>query len=588
MGMGLSAQTLDQRLPILSMTPGPGLLITGSHAGYRPDCPKRIFIRNSGPGRMLELSREGSREPLRELTIDGAPDALDPALRSVSIPGLYGEGRYSVRLAGGNGPEFSFAAGADVWLRTLQVLGGYAHRQRCGQSDRAGHPLCHLDDARRRDTGEHVDVTGGWHDAGDLRKWVDATLMNLFGLAALAGSAGWRAAGTLNPAALLDEIKYGNAFFLKMQDTDGLVWADVGGGIHGDNSDNHWTDNQSGTADDRWINVEKRPGVQAMFIAAEIITSRLFARVDPPYARRCLDAALRCWDAGRSAPFREVSNTTDLAWAVIAGSELAAATRASGICRQAADLVSRLAATQVEIPEGAKTPVRGFFTMWPGHPEPLRDAVHSAIPAVALLHASQSLGVSLPSESIRWRSRVRTYIDEYAAPLASFSGYGILPFGLFLDVAPSAKAAERYRSLSSRYSWRFFMPVTGHAGFSGLNSHLLSHALLFAAAAAAFGDSRYRDLSYAHLEWVFGANPFGASLVTGVGYNQPPAFSPFTGLIPGGIMNGIAGNEQDLPVLNQKSAADWRTNEYWSPHSGYCLWALSLLEGRDARLGAPI
>ncbi len=50
-----------------------------------------------------------------------------------------------------------------------------------------------------------------------------------------------------------------------MQDRDGRVWADVAGGLNGDNSDNHWTDNQIGTADDRYINPAKSGVIQAMF-----------------------------------------------------------------------------------------------------------------------------------------------------------------------------------------------------------------------------------------------------------------------------------------------------------------------------------
>ena len=35
-----------------------------------------------------------------------------------------------------------------------------------------------MDDARRRDTGQHIDMTGGWHDAGDLRKWMTSALLS--------------------------------------------------------------------------------------------------------------------------------------------------------------------------------------------------------------------------------------------------------------------------------------------------------------------------------------------------------------------------------------------------------------------------
>ena len=34
------------------------------------------------------------------------------------------------------------------------------------------------------------------------------------------------------------------------------------------------------------------------------------------------------------------------------------------------------------------------------------------------------------------------------------------------------------------------------------------------------------------------------------------------GLTPGAILNGIAGNTGDDPVLNQTNAMDWRTSKY--------------------------
>ena len=33
-------------------------------------------------------------------------------------------------------------------------------------------------DGVRSDTGEAVDTAGGWHDAGDLRKWMEVTMLN--------------------------------------------------------------------------------------------------------------------------------------------------------------------------------------------------------------------------------------------------------------------------------------------------------------------------------------------------------------------------------------------------------------------------
>ncbi len=66
--------------------------------------------------------------------------------------------------------------------------------------------------------------------------------------------------------------------------------------------------------------------------------------------------------------------------------------------------------------------------------------------------------------------------------------------------------------------------------------------------------------------------------MTGEGMRNPYPLSKFVGLIPGGIVNGIAGNAQDEPVLDTAYGTDWKTCEYWSPHVAFYIWATSALE----------
>jgi hypothetical protein len=84
--------------------------------------------------------------------------------------------------------------------------------------------------------------------------------------------------------------------------------------------------------------------------------------------------------------------------------------------------------------------------------------------------------------------------------------------------------------------------------------------------------------AYRQLEWVMGANPFGACLMTGEGMRNPYPHSRFVGLIPGGLPNGIAGDRNDEPVLDTELGFDWRTVEYCTPHNAHYIWAVSELE----------
>jgi hypothetical protein len=558
----------------LPMTAESSPMLGICQVGFRVDGKKRIILRGAGfsSNDQLQLvSTRGTCKPVA-LTPDSAFDFGPAAI--VEFSELTAQDTYRAKFR--TEESLPFPVAPDAWKRILPILAGYQYQQRCGYSFPGGRSACHRDDARRRDNAFRVDTTGGWHDAGDLRKWVDATLMNLFGLLALIRNLKTHPnSGALSLSSLRSEARYGNAFFLKMQDVDGRVWADVAGGVNGDNSDNHWTDNTEGTGDDRWVNVEKRPAIQAMFVTAQVSMAQAFSDVDASYSARCLSAGVRCWNAN---PHASGGNTLTLAWWVLAASELYRSTAGDTYKSELVRLTEKLRSIQILIPQNGQTFARGFFPMWPGNPQPLRDPVHSALPAYALLRASDALMHSGGADSTmaaQWKSAARTYIDEYLFPMVAKSAYGIVPFGLFWQ----APADENYRPLGGGYRYRFFMPVYDRSRlWAGLNSHLLSHALLLAQAELQFGDKRYRDMAYAQLEWVFGANPFGSSLVTGLGSRQPPAFSPFVGLIAGGIMNGIAGNAEDQAVLDLQDSTDWRTNEYWSPHVGYCQWALSVLE----------
>jgi hypothetical protein len=530
------------------------------HLGYLPQAKKRLLLRPSkGTADVVTLFANGKQiRQQRPSQPESSPfgPAIVFDISDVKVPGLY-----EVEYGGARSPVFPIG---DVWRPVLPMLVGYHRFQRCGAANRRA--PCHLDDARRRDTGEHVDTSGGWHDAGDTRKWVDSTLMNLFGLLSIERILGANWKVPVHIAPLLEEARYGNDYFLKMQDADGQVWADVGGGVNGDNSDNHWTDNRVGTADDRWINVEKRPSVQAMFILGQAMMYQAMRGKDDSYATRCLDAAKRCWMSSHQT----LANTLDLAWWLLAALEMTWVDGDAYMDR-AVTLANRLADQQYTSPAFGQNAVAGFFRMWPGNPEPFRDTVHSAMPAFALLRAAEQL--QHHHDSARWSSAVRLYLDGYVIPMVNRSAYRIMPFGVFRG-HPSA---ERYRPLEGELTYRFFMPTKGNPEWLGLNSHLLSHALLLATASRHFGPSQYRDLAYSQLEWVLGANPFGASLVTGLGHRNPPPYSRFAGPIPGGIMNGICGNAEDEPILDQLTSQTYQTGEYWSPHVAYCEWLLTVL-----------
>ena len=95
------------------------------------------------------------------------------------------------------------------------------------------------------------------------------------------------------------------------------------------------------------------------------------------------------------------------------------------------------------------------------------------------------------------------------------------------------------------------------------------------------------------LDFVFGNNPFGISMVEGVGIHNPPIYhhryahipgNP-RGAVPGAIVNGII-ERNGAPFLNVNSAAgssiqnqlgNAMSNEPWLPHNVHFMLAISAL-----------
>jgi hypothetical protein len=573
-GAGLAAasaaaqDTPSRAEAVESATPDDTPAIVVSQVGFLPQSRKTLIYRlasgQTAPETFTIRDVGGPPRPVTRPLVAASGDV--PNCLIGDFTGIDREGFYQI-IAGAERCA-PFFIGSDVWRRTLPKAVGYHHAQRCGVAVPNVHAACHLDDARRRDNGEHIDVTGGWHDAGDLRKWMDATMMAGFGLLHLARQLGdhWDAAGS-GTHVLLDEMRWGNRYFLKMQDKDGRVFADTAGGVNGDNSDNHWTDNQSGTTDDRYINSAKPAMVQAMFIALQAMVAQAFSASDSAYAKSCLAAGVRCWENTEHP-----KATRDLSWRLLAAVELHRATRDAKYAAEAAKLGESLASMQASGYIASQKKVRGFWTTDAAHATPYVEPVYSALPPIAMLELA--LAFPTHAEVSRWRDAVRLYLDEYVLPMSARSAYGVMPLGLY----NGSPTREAYRPLEGELTYRYFMPTRRRSWWLGVTSHLESHAVVLAAAAKAFGKPEYRDAAFRQMEWVMGNNPFGACLMTGEGSRNSYPYSRFVGPIIGGIVNGVAGNAQDVPILEMEYGSDWRTGEYWTPHNAFYLWALSHLE----------
>lgn len=457
-------------------------------------------------------------------------------------------GDYAIRA--GDARSGTFTIGGDVYLPAVGNSISYFTAQRCGAS-------CHLDDGVRKDNEKRLDVTGGWHDACDVRRWVDATIYGMIGLSRVLDALGPE---RVDAQRIVDEMRWGNRYFLKMQDPAGFVMYYCGG-----DDGNHFTDNKIGTADDRRIQVDPAEmTAQFNFIAAQAAMVRAARDADPDYAKICENAAKKAlsWCLAKRTPRKAAT----LGAAVLACVQLHRAPGGERFRELAANYLRALLALQVK--------GEGFFLARADHPDPSREIMDGNLPLLALCDAIDQFRDH--PDAAAWRAALQSHVDHLVA-LSKLSAFGTIPFGLYSGDDPGG--ARRFGD----YFYRWFMKPAGEYRdddwWVGINAHLATHGVGLLKAGKLLDRPELALLAQRQLDWILGVNPFNASTVTGAGSNQPKlyktgAFTPPTPLIPGGVMNGLGGTASDEVCINPGS---WNTCEYWTPMVAYTMWLMAEL-----------
>ena len=299
---------------------------------------------------------------------------------AVTEPGVY-------YIRAGQRRSYPFRIASRVYDDALQMIVRYFSLQRCGPSTTGYLTPCHLDDGVRLDNGKRQDVTGGWHDASDLRKWMGATIHGMIGLG--------RLSEVLHPdwdrGQIADELDWGNRYFLRMQEPDGHVMNHVGGDVLQHSDSNRWTDNVvgpeggsartlppapgrssqritiSGDTDDRVIQTEPLDRVgQYKFVIAQALMARLTRSRAPDQSAQCLQAAEDCfqWCRGQKASPRADALGAEMQAAV----ELLKATGRQAYADVAIEDAAQL--RQLQVSGGQDQAIRGFFRQSPRGDDP--------------------------------------------------------------------------------------------------------------------------------------------------------------------------------------------------------------------------
>ena len=448
---------------------------------------------------------------------------------------------------------------------------------------------CHLDDGIRMDNGKHLDVTGGWHDASDLRKWVDATIYAMIGMAKTLGTMPQQ-----NRESIIEELLWGNHYFLNMQDDNGYVMNFIGGDVKKHSDSNRWTDSEVGPeggspgfvkpnagnsendmlimgfSDDRIIRTDPlNLSGQYNFISAEALMAGIMKNIDKPYSDRCLSAAVKCFNWCDKLKSKEGPGV--IGSSMMAAIELYKITNEEKYKLFAIAQSEELMKLQAAPEEGN---ISGFYFTSASSQEPYKNIWKGCEDMFALCDMIKLF----PGDKkvAEWKEIVVNYTHNYLLNLAKRTSFGIVPYGLFTKVDPGGN------KLAGEYYYRYFMQPELD-WWVGINANLASSGIGLLKASEVLNDPELKTYAQKQLDWIIGVNPYNSSTIVGMGHNHPKhfpgsSFYPLTPVLAGAVLNGLGGDHNDLPVIGD---GNWQISEYWTPMVAYTLWLMAELTVAD-------
>jgi hypothetical protein len=461
----------------------------------------------------------------------------------------------------------TFVLHEEVWCRVLPDCIRYMRVQSCGREAVGYHDACHLDDGYLQAEDRYLEAAGGWHDAGDFRKHYTSTCMNAYALLiAHRIWAGREQRLGLPAGVFLAEALQGLGCFLNLQDpATGMLYRACG---DGPNLENRYTDNVRQSGDERLVDARPaRPAGKCTTLFA--LYAEALSPRDADLAARCVQAAERSlrYDLSRA------EQTADaLQWRCWGHLGLWRATQDDQYRQAAVEAMNALLGLQVTDYVGGQRVARGFFRSGRLDGGYHHKHVGASYPIWVLAEFCDAWADH--ADAGRWRDAMALWVDGFARVFAERNPFGLLPQTL-VDRPPADAGRNRYRPLGDGLFYRYFLKARA----MGYNAGHCLNAVALAAAARTLDRPALMDDAYRLLEWVVGANPFQLSTVSGVGVRQATAHSLQVGDIPGGVMNGVGGDEEDMPYFG---GHPWLCNAAYSEYYGYntahFLWAIAALQ----------
>ncbi len=477
-------------------------------AGYYPDSTKKAVIPFECD-RFEVMDINGEVRYSGNTVYAGFDKASGDDVRLADLSGLSETGNYCVKAGGRTSAMFRIGDDVyeDVFAKTSKAF--YYLRCGCGLDERSAgvwhHGRCHTALAELwEDRNVTLDVSGGWHDAGDYGRYVTAGacaaahLLYAFRLFPEAFEKQSLNIPEKGMPDILSEVRYELEWFLKMQDSEGGVYHKATTAFHAP-----FVMPEDDTAEMYVFPVSSMATADLAAVCA--LASGIYKPYDKAFSEMLLKAAEKSVDwldrhtefIGFTNPegcntgsYGERDDHSNRFWAY---SEMYALT---GELKYHSKLVSAL---EKDFPLTAL----GYGEV-------------GGLGSLAYILCKQGKDANLLH---RLKNLFRRRSDELRAK-ADECGYGVA-----MD--------------SADYCW-------------GSNMGLMTRAMIFAITDIIFGDRSCREYAERHLHCLLGTNPLGISYITGVGEfrcNYPhlrPAFADgIEECIPGMVAGGPNGYLSD-------------------------------------------
>ena len=462
--------------------------IVTDQVGYRPDAKKTVVVRGANGASKFSVVNAASGQTVYTGDL-GAAINNNSAKESDQIgdfSSVTAEGKYYI-TCGNLDKSYTFTIGSKVYDDMLDESVKMLYLQRCGCAVEGGkfsHPACHNTQATVYGTGQKIDVSGGWHDAGDYGRYVvpaakavaDLMYAYLGSPSSYGDNIGIPESGN-GKADILDEAKYELDWMMKMQASNGGVYHKV--------TCANFPGYVAPQAETKELIVTPiSTTATADFAASMALAAEVYKSYDKSYADKCLAAAEKAWSFLEQNPNFIFQNPGDIT---------------TGEYGDKTDADERYwAAAQLYRTTGNSKYLSSMSSAKTG----LDWSTVGDYGNIALLTAP-----SIDKSSTAYQNAKNAVLKQADTFLGNSNSS---PYGVAL----------------TKFEWGSNMTVANAGIILGLASQLT-------------GESKYADAAEAQLHYLLGENPLGTCFMTGYGTVSPENPHHRPSMVAGEAMKGM-------------------------------------------------